>query len=241
MTILKPYQTSFLPQAVSPPPTPSSVYTNYFPVRLWGGGEWHLPLRQLSPDLAIALIVTSQLSHHVLTTIVEKLVQRIEFYERETGKRIGTIAGIAKLGYVLGQKASELLGHDSWAPIDSSQKVWYLPDLSAPATSITTAEKGKMMYLDPYLQSRVQERIVALVDDALCTGNSALAAIRVLQAGGAKEIICFPLVTEGHQWKETLRGVGLNPQTQVFTLGHLPMFQPNSDITEGWTPIPNTL
>lgn len=215
-----------------------AVYRDSFPASLWPRGELRLPLRRLTNDLGIALLITSGLDHEVYHLIISRLAERIKVFQEQTGVTIDGVAGIAKLGYGLAQGVSERLGHEWWIPIDSGRKLWYSDELSASAGSVTSSGE-KYLFLDPYMVDRVSNRIMALVDDAFCTGHSAVASVLVLKKAGAERIICFPVFSEGHEWERNLRDVGI-PKEEVITLGHLPMFRPVIG-GGGWSPITETL
>jgi adenine/guanine phosphoribosyltransferase-like PRPP-binding protein len=215
------------------------VFREVYPVQLWGGGEVHLPLRRLTPELAIALLMTSEVDNQVMEILTSRLAQRIVQLQAETGEHIQGIAGIAKLGYSLAQQVSRKLGHPTWIPIDSSPKVWYVQELSVPSHSSTSGDLGKRMWIDPHIVGCVHRKTIAILDDAINTGGSARAAIEVARRAGATQVFFTPVFTEGHEWEVVLSQISVPPRTHVAGLGHLPVFQPHP--RGGWTALPETL
>lgn len=213
------------------------VYEGHYPVHLWGGGELGLPLQRLklstiNPDLediGIALLMTSHLEHRNLHLLAERMQRSLQQHEIQTGQQIDAIAGIAKLGYSIAQRISELMGHERWVPIDSGQKLWYDNALSGIAASITSAGTEKRMYIDPSIQQRVYGRTIAVVDDAINTGGSTRGAVEALRNAGANNILVAPLFTEGHDWQSVLENIDIDPYSQLVRLGHLPIFTPLED------------
>jgi adenine/guanine phosphoribosyltransferase-like PRPP-binding protein len=215
------------------------VFHDVYPVQLWGGGEVHLPLQRLTPELGIALLMTSEIDNQVMEILTSRLAQRIAHFQAETGEHIQAIAGIAKLGYSLAQQVSRELGHATWIPIDSSPKVWYVQELSVSSHSSTSGDLEKRMWIDPHIVGRVYRKTIAILDDAVNTGGSARAAIELARRAGATQVFFTPVFTEGHDWEAVLSQIGVHTQTHVASLGHLPLFQPHP--TGGWTPLPETL
>ncbi len=224
-------------------PPEDGIYRDFYPVPLWRGGELHLPLRRLalSPDgegdIGIALLMTSEVDHDTLGVLTDRMAERIRQHQYEVGHPTHKIAGIAKLGYSLGQRISERLyrdgdpNHHDWIPVDSSAKLWYDQSglLSASASSITSGDTGKIMQIDPHIAHRVYGNRVALVDDAINTFGSARAAALALHNAGAAHVTIAPLFTEGHDWEERAAEIGLDPASDVISLGHLPIFAPLPD------------
>ena len=75
---------------------------------------------------------------------------------------------------------AERLGHERFAPLGYSRKFWYEDALSEPVFSITSPGGEKKLYLDPNIVPLLRGKRICLVDDAVSTGSSLLAAHRLL-------------------------------------------------------------
>ncbi len=213
------------------------MYRDFYPVELWGGGWLRLPLRDLPEyNIGIALLMTSQVDNEILRMLSERLAMRLRNHAFLKGKIQG-VAGIAKLGYGPAQRVAEQLDLPHYIPIDNSPKLWYVDDLSRPVSSITSAAQ-KNVYLDPYIVERVDGNSIALVDDAVNTGESMGASHELLMDAGAAQVIWAPILKEGHQWEARARALGVHLD-DVVSLGTIPVFEPTTG--GGWKPIPESL
>ncbi len=214
------------------------IYHNFYPVELWGGGWLRLPLRYLPEhNIGIALLMTSQVDNEILRMLSERLAMRLRNHAGLKGFEIKGVAGIAKLGYGPAQRVAEQLGMPNYIPIDNSPKLWYVDDLSHPVNSVTSAAK-KRVYLDPYIVERVDGNSIALVDDAVNTGESMGASHELLMDAGATQVIWAPILKEGHQWEARARALGVHLD-DVVSLGTIPVFEPVAG--GGWKPTPASL
>ena len=91
------------------------------------------------------------------------------------------IVGLPTLGLAFASLVAERLGQPRYVPLGYSRKFWYDDALSEPVASITSPEAGKQLRLDPNLLPLIEGLRVALVDDAISTGATAVAAVRLLQ------------------------------------------------------------
>lgn len=131
---------------------------------------------------------------------------------------------------------AERLGHPRYVPLGYSKKFWYRDDLSEPVSSITSPEAGKRLRLDPNLLTLVEGRRVLLVDDAISTGATALAACRLLERAGAQLAGMVVAMKQTNRWVAAMQGV-LAPAQVRATYG-CPLFTLRPD---GWWPVDATL
>jgi adenine/guanine phosphoribosyltransferase-like PRPP-binding protein len=118
--------------------------------------------------------------------------------------------------------------HKNWVPVDAGSKLWYRKEISAVAKSVTSADE-KRYFIDPHIASRVTGNIVALVDDAVNTGGSMAAGVKALRLAGATRVIVAPFFTEGYNWIGPLAETGVDPNRDIVSIGHLPVFTPQED------------
>jgi adenine/guanine phosphoribosyltransferase-like PRPP-binding protein len=72
---------------------------------------------------------------------------------------------------------AERIGHCRYVPLGYSRKFWYDDSLSEPVSSITSPGAEKRLRLDPNLLPLLEDRRIVVVDDAISTGATAIAAI----------------------------------------------------------------
>lgn len=147
-----------------------------YPVRLPSGLYLVLPLRQL-PDgtQAVASLIANQASNSVVETLADHMADQA----RMLG--VDIVVGLPTLGLAFASMVAGKLGHARYAPLGYSRKFWYADELSEPVSSITSPDPGKLLRLDPNLLPLLEGRRVALIDDAISSGATAAAAIRLLQ------------------------------------------------------------
>lgn len=202
-------------------------------VRLNDGSHLELPLRALpTGDKAIALLMTNQCDFAVEDALAPLMVEAAQSFAPDV------IAAVPTMGLDYGRLVARGLGHAHYVALGHSRKFWYDESLSETTTS-STSTKGKQVFLDPALVTRVQGKRVVLVDDVINTGVSAVSAIRLLQRAGAEVVGMVNVLSEGHAWRAVVNTLGANWEQRVKTLGHIPMF--DADGQGGWTPIADTL
>ncbi len=148
-----------------------------YPVALPCGRILVLPLRAL-PDkkLAVASLIANQASHSVVAALADHMADEARWLGAEL------VVGLPTLGLAFAALVAERLGQPRYAPLGYSRKFWYDDALSEPVSSITSPEAGKRLRLDPNLVPLVRGRRVVIVDDAISTGTTAIAACRLLSA-----------------------------------------------------------
>lgn len=179
----------------APPP-----YRGSFPARLPDGRILDLPLRRLPGDPPRAL--ASLIANHAAFPVVDALAGFMADLARPLAPEI--VVGLPTLGFAFAPLVAALLGHPNFVPCGYSRKFWYDEALSEPVASVTTPGAGKRLYLDPNLLARVQGRRVAIVDDAVSSGRTALAALRLLTRIGARPIAMIVAMKQGQHWRATL-------------------------------------
>jgi hypothetical protein len=96
------------------------------------------------------------------------------------------IVGLPTLGLAFASLVAGRLGQSRYVPLGYSRKFWYDDALSEPVTSISSPEAGKQLRLDPNLLPLIKGRRLALVDDAISTGATAVASVRLLRKVGVE-------------------------------------------------------
>jgi adenine/guanine phosphoribosyltransferase-like PRPP-binding protein len=89
-----------------------------------------------------------------------------------------------------------------------SRKFWYDANLSTPVSSITSPShelNQKRLWLDPHQLSLLTgNRRVALIDDAVSSGTTMLAAWQLLEALGVNVVVCGVAMKQGAKWGDVL-------------------------------------
>lgn len=111
-----------------------------------------------------------------------------------------------------------------------SKKFWYALDLSTPVSSITSPELGqKRLWLDPHQMPNLENRRVALVDDAVSSGTTMLAAWQLLEVIGVDVVACGVAMRQGIKWQEVL---GKERSDRLVGVFDSPLLERTLD---GWT------
>jgi adenine/guanine phosphoribosyltransferase-like PRPP-binding protein len=202
-----------------------------YPVRLPCGRVLVLPLRRL-PDggHAVASLIANQASYIVVAALADHMATQAQFLGAEI------LIGLPTLGLTFASLVAARLGQPRYVPLGYSRKFWYDDALSEPVSSITTPDAGKRLRLDPNLLSLIKGRRVALIDDAISTGATAVAAVRLLQAidvGGVDMIVAMK---QTNRWEASLRSLAGRPLSVRGVFG-CPLFRRDDD---GWWPIVET-
>lgn len=227
------YQAEVLPSLET-----TEGYRDFYPVTLFVKGKpraiLRLPLRSF-PDgqEAIALLMTTQLNLETLDQLSAILAENI------SDLKPNVIIGIPSLGLPLAERVATKLGHENWVPLTTSKKFWQDEALGQAVTSVTSVTP-KMLYLDPYLISRLGEgKPFVLVDDVACTGGSISGAYKLMTDGvnnwskqnlgreivDPKQVYICTVLSEGNDWQRALDQVGFDWQERFITAGHIPMFK----------------
>lgn len=201
-------------------------YRRGYPVTLPDGRVLVLPLRRLpGSDQAVASLIANQASHEVIAALTEAMAVEA----RALGAEL--VAGLPTLGLAFAAGVAERLGQPRYVPLGYSRKFWYADDLAEPVSSITSPEAGKRLRLDPNLLPLIEGRRVVLVDDAISTGATAVAACRLLARAGAEIAGMVVAMKQTNRWVAAMADV-LPPETIRAAYG-CPRFILRAD---GWWP-----
>jgi adenine/guanine phosphoribosyltransferase-like PRPP-binding protein len=207
-------------------------FASHYPVRLIDGCRLILPLTPLpGGEKAVALLMSNETSF-----VVERnLVQRMATLARAAAP--DAVVGVPTLGLPYARSVAEAIGLSEFVALGHSRKFWYDEQLSEAAVSSTSPDQSKRIYLDPGLLERVHARRVVIVDDVLNTGNTMVAAIRLLQKAQAQVVAIVAVLTEGWAWHDALARIDPAMPRRVRALGHIPLF---GRTAAGWTPLAET-
>jgi adenine/guanine phosphoribosyltransferase-like PRPP-binding protein len=189
-----------------------------------------LPLRQLpAGDRAVASLIANQASHAVVAALADHMAAQAE------SLRADILIGLPTLGLAFAPLVAARLGQPRYVPLGYSRKFWYDDALSEPVNSITSPDAGKFLRLDPNLLPLIEGRRVALVDDAISTGATAVAAIRLLHKIGAEVTGMIVAMKQTRRWETALHAHPTHPLVRA--VFGCPLFRRGED---GWWPLADT-
>jgi len=189
-----------------------------------------LPLRQLPDgDRAVASLIANQAAHPVVAVLADHMAAHAGAFDAEA------VVGLPTLGLAFASLVAERLGQARYVPLGYSRKFWYDDALSEPVSSITSPEAGKRLRLDPNVLPLIEGRRVVLVDDAVSTGTTAVAAVRLLRKIGVDVAGMVVAMKQTNRWETAVAALP-SPIAVRATYG-CPLFQ-RSDA--GWIPIADT-
>jgi len=111
-----------------------------------------------------------------------------------------------------------------------SKKFWYDLNLSTPVSSITSPELGqKRLWIDPHHLPLLANCRVALVDDAVSSGTTMLAAWQLLESLGVDVVVCGVAMKQGSKWKQIL---GQDRASRIIGVFDSPLLEATDN---GWT------
>ena len=195
-----------------------------YPARLPDGRVLMLPIRQLAgePAHAVASLLVNHASLDVVDTLGAMLAQRLAPQAPEL------VIGLPTLGLTLAPVVARALGHARYLPMGYSRKFWYDEALSAPVHSITSPTPGKRIYLDPHLRPLIEGRRLVLVDDAVSTGTTLLAAWELIESLGGEVVACGVAMLQGRRWIDKL---GAERAARVVGVFESPLLK---SVPDGW-------
>jgi len=201
-----------------------------YPVSLPCGRTLVLPLRRL-PDgnRAVASLIANQASNIVVAALADHMATQARALDAQI------IVGLPTLGLAFASLVAERLGQSRYIPLGYSRKFWYDDTLSEPVTSITSPEAGKQLRLDPNLLPLLKGRRVAVVDDAISTGATAVAAVRLLRKVGVEIAGMIVAMKQTNRWEAPV--AALSAPLAVRAVYGCPLFL-HSDA--GWIPLTET-
>lgn len=206
------------------PATPP--YRFGYPATLPCGRVLVLPLRELPDgDRAVASLIANQASNIVVAALADHMATQARTFDAEI------VVGLPTLGLAFASEVAERLGQPRYVPLGYSRKFWYDDALSEPVSSITSPDAGKKLRLDPNLLPLIEGRRVVLIDDAISTGATALAAVRLLQKVGVEIAGMVVAMKQTNRWQASTTAL---PVRAVFGC---PLFQRGEG---GWIPLAET-
>jgi adenine/guanine phosphoribosyltransferase-like PRPP-binding protein len=212
---------------------PRSPYRFDYPVRLPDGRVLLLPLRELPEGgRAVASLIANQASFGVVSALADHMAE----LARASG--IDIVVGVPTLGLAFAPLVAERLGHERFAPLGYSRKFWYEDSLSEPVFSITSPGGEKKLYLDPNVVPLLQGKRICLVDDAISTGSSLLAAHRLLARLGLELAAVVVAMKQTTRWQGPVGEVSPALRDCVRGVFGCPLFEWAGD---GWVQIEGTL
>jgi adenine/guanine phosphoribosyltransferase-like PRPP-binding protein len=202
-----------------------------YPVRLPCGRVLVLPLRRL-PDgrHAVASLIANQASHVVVAALADHMANEAQRLEPEI------VVGLPTLGLAFASLVAERLGQPRFVPLGYSRKFWYDDALSVPISSITTPEAGRRLRLDPNLLKLISGRRVVVVDDAVSTGTTLVAVVRLLRAIYVEPAGMVVAMKQTNRWETALQSLG-GTALSVRGVCGCPLFERRDD---GWWPMAET-
>jgi len=202
-----------------------------YPVRLPDGQCLVLPLRRL-PDgaHAVASLIANQAAHDVVATLADHMAHEAH------GIGGDLVIGLPTLGLSFASMVAARLGQSRYVPFGYSRKFWYDDALSEPVASITSPDAGKRLRLDPNLLPLFEGRRALIVDDAVSTGMTAVATVRLMQRLGIAVSGLVVAMKQTNRWQAPLSAVDAGlPVRSVFGC---PLFRLGEG---GWWPMSETL
>jgi adenine/guanine phosphoribosyltransferase-like PRPP-binding protein len=212
---------------------PQPPYRFDYPVRLPDGRVLVLPLRALpQADRAVASLIANQASF----AVVEALGGHMGKLAHAAAADI--VVGMPTLGLTFAPLVAHRLGHERYVPLGYSRKFWYDDALSEPVFSITSPRGEKRIYLDPNVLPLLAGKRICLVDDAISTGSSALAAHRLFSRLGLPLATVIVAMKQTTRWQAPLGEINPAFKDSVKAVFGCPLFARSND---GWSPIEGTM
>lgn len=208
-------------------PTPPYRYS--YPARLPDGRYLELPLRRMpgAPDRAVASLIANQAAFEVVRALTLHMVGLAQPLE------VQWVVGLPTLGLAFAPAVAEGLGHARFMPLGYSRKYWYDDVPGVPVRSLTTPGQGKTLYIDPNLAPLVRGSRVAVVDDAISTAQTAIAAIDLLARLDVEVAGIVVAMTQGSAWRAALAARGEHWPARVHGVFGAPRFRASA---AGWVP-----
>jgi adenine/guanine phosphoribosyltransferase-like PRPP-binding protein len=194
------YWQEILPRDAAPPVPADGVYRFRYPAQLPDGRTLMLPIRRRphTPGRGVASLIVNHASFKVVDALAAFMAELARPFDPEV------VVGMPTLGLSLAAPMARLLGHGSYVPLGYSRKYWYEDRLSEPVSSITTPQGGRAVYLDPNLLPRLAGKRAVIVDDAISTGSTAVAVLRLLAKTSVQPVGMVFAMSQGDAWADPL-------------------------------------
>jgi adenine/guanine phosphoribosyltransferase-like PRPP-binding protein len=203
-------------------------YQRGYPAPLPDGRFLVLPLRGVpgDPDSCVASLIANQASFAVVEALAGFMADLARPYA------VDAVVGLPTLGLAFAPRVAQLLGFTRFIPFGYSRKYWYQDALSVPVHSLTTPDKGKLLYVDPNLAGGLRGKRVLIVDDAVSSGQTMASSLQLLAQCGAEVVAISVAMRQGAVWKDRLRQASGEP-IPVLAAFDSPRMR---KVDGGWTP-----
>lgn len=171
-----------------------------YPAVLPDGRQIALPIRALPGDgrSAVASLIVNQASFVVEEALAGHMIDAVRPFEPEI------VVGVPTLGLPLAHAVARGLGHTRMVALGTSRKFWYDEALSEPLASITSPGHTRNLYLDPRMLPLLRDKRVAVVDDAISTGRSTAAVVRLLGKAEIAPVVLAYAMLQTTRWRTGL-------------------------------------
>lgn len=204
-----------------------------YPVRLPSGETLVLPLRRIpGTDHAVASLIANQAAFPVLAALADAMAALAAAAKAEL------VIGVPTLGLAFAPLVAERLGHARYVPLGYSRKYWYDDALSEPVASITSPGQGKRVFLDPNLRPLLSAKRVVLVDDAISTGTTMAAVLRLIRRLDVELAGVVVAMKQTNRWQAPLAAIDPELPRLVRAVYGCPMFALTD---KGWMPMTETM
>lgn len=179
---------------------PKTGYVDGYPATLYDGRELLLPIRERdNGQFALASLIINQAGFDVVDALAANLAVQLQAYQPEL------IVGVPTLGLTLAEATARKLGHSRYLPLGTSRKFWYQEELSVPLSSITSPGAQKRLYIDPRLLPLLEDKRVCIIDDAISTGSSIIAALTLLSQLSVTPVCLGFAMRQSNVWEQALK------------------------------------
>ena len=175
-------------------------YQRGYPAALPDGRFLVLPLRAIPEDRCRC--VASLIANHAAMDVVEALADFMADQSRDFGAEL--VVGLPTLGLAFAPLVAKKLGFTRYIPFGYSRKYWYKDELAVPVSSLTTPDHAKLLFVDPNLEGQLRGKRVLIVDDAVSTGQTMVAAFKLLRKCEAIVVGVAVAMRQTTRWREVL-------------------------------------
>jgi adenine/guanine phosphoribosyltransferase-like PRPP-binding protein len=180
-------------------------------------------------DRAVASLIANQASNAVVAALADHMATQARALDAEI------VVGLPTLGLAFAALVADRLGQARYVPLGYSRKFWYDDALCEPVSSITSPEAGKQLRLDPNLRPLLEGRRVVLIDDAISTGTTAVAAARLSRRIGIETAGMVVAMKQTNRWEAAM--ATLPTPLAVRAVYGCPLFKRGDG---GWIPLTET-